>query len=101
MCASGWVVESLCVHPPRVCIAGRLIEQIEHIESLDWFYAIPDGTLVALQSNDMPHDDHVHNHSTLDEFSNIFRLSDTVHVSSKDFIYPDWKFKRFMKIGVK
>ena len=74
---------------------------VEHIDSLDWFYAIPDGTLVALQSNDMPHDDHVHNHSTLDEFSDTFRLSDTVHVSSKDFIYPDWKFKRFMKIGVK
>ncbi len=74
---------------------------VEHIESLAWFENIPTGTLVVLQSNDMPHDDHVHNHKSLQEFSQSFPLSDTAVVDELMFEYPDWKFTRFMKIGIK
>ena len=74
---------------------------VEHIDSLDWFKRIPQGKLVALQSNNMPHHDHVHNHSTLKEFDSSFPLSDTFFLKFKDFRYPDWNFKRYMKIGLK
>lgn len=73
----------------------------EHIESLEWFNNIPVGTLIAIQSNNMPHDDHVQIHNTIAEFDRTYDLKNTAYIGEKEFVYPDWAFKRFMKIGVK
>jgi hypothetical protein len=80
------------------CIINTVVE---HIDSTVWFEKIPNGSLVALQSNNMKHQDHVYNHQNLKEFDKAFTLSDTYFLGQKDFIYPDWSFKRYMKIGLK
>ncbi len=73
----------------------------EHFNSMEWFNRIPGGTAVILQSNDMPHEDHVINFQSLDQFIEHFNLSNLVYSGSRDFVYPDWKFTRYMIIGFK
>lgn len=74
---------------------------VEHIESKEWFDRIPSGTLVVLQSNNMKHDDHCHNHATLEELLEEFPISNTLFQGQKHFQYPSWEFFRFMHIGIK
>lgn len=80
------------------CIINTVVE---HIKSDEWFEHIPKGTLVALQSNNMIHADHVNTHSSLLNFDKAYPLTDTFFLKSKDIRYPDWNFKRYMKIGLK
>ena len=80
------------------CIINTVVE---HIDSDAWFNSIPNGALVALQSNNMVHRDHVNTHAKLSEFDKAYPLKDTFFLKSKDIRYPDWSFKRFMKIGLK
>lgn len=74
---------------------------VEHIESTDWFDRIPQRTLIALQSNNMPHKDHAANHRSLKEFVDSFPLNETLFQGEKLFQYADWSFRRFMTIGIK
>lgn len=74
---------------------------VEHIETTDWFDLIPNGALVALQSNDMPHEDHAANHHSLKEFVDSFPLNENLFQGEKLFQYTDWSFRRFMIIGIK
>jgi hypothetical protein len=74
---------------------------VEHIDSNLWFEKIPKGSLVVLQSNNMKHEDHIHNHKSLKDFDNSYNFSDTFFLGQKDFMYPNWNFKRYMKIGIK
>lgn len=74
---------------------------VEHMESRQWFENIPYGALVILQSNDMPHDDHSSNHSTLEDFVSDFKVSELFYSGQKLFQYDDANFKRFMIIGKK
>ena len=72
----------------------------EHFDSLDWFDNIPKGTRVILQGNNMLHDDH-HVHSTsLEEFKKLYPLTEYAYEGSKEFVYPNWRFTRFMTIGI-
>ena len=73
----------------------------EHFDSLLWFNYIPPGTRVILQGNNMPHDDHVIHSSNLDEFKKHYPLSEVIYEGSKEFVYPDWQFTRYMIIGIK
>jgi len=73
----------------------------EHFTSLDWWNNIPKGTYVALQGNDMQHDEHVINFSNLNNFVDTFNLTETYYSGQLEFIYPDWSFTRFMVIGIK
>jgi hypothetical protein len=73
----------------------------EHFESLDWWNSIPKGTTVALQGNNMPHEDHHIYSSSLDEFIRTYPVSNLLYRGQKDFEYPTWKFSRFMLIGQK
>ena len=68
---------------------------------MDWFNRIPKGTRVALQGNNMPHDDHVIHCDTLADFIEHYPLSQCVFAGEKEFVYPNWKFSRYMIIGVK
>jgi hypothetical protein len=71
----------------------------EHFDSMEWFSRLPQGTRVILQGNNMPHDDHVIYSSTLDDFVNTYPISSIVYKGEKEFVYPDWKFTRYMLIG--
>jgi len=73
----------------------------EHFDSLEWFDAIPDGTLLALQNNDMPHDQHSTCVGGLKEMIERFPLQDIKFTGKMDFSYPTWQFSRFMIIGRK
>ena len=74
---------------------------VEHIDSVSWFNNIPEKTLVVLQSNNMDHDDHVHNHSSLQEFIDSFRLTELLYHGQKMFQYENENFIRYMLIGIK
>jgi hypothetical protein len=74
---------------------------VEHIDSDRWFQNIPTGTVVVLQSNNMPHEDHVYNHSTLEEFVDLFPLTEILYHGQKLFQYENENFIRFMIIGIK
>lgn len=74
---------------------------VEHIESTQWFDNIPSKKYVVLQSNDMPHDDHVHNHSSLEQFIDQFPLNEILFHGQKLFQYDNVSFRRYMIIGIK
>jgi len=73
----------------------------EHFEDLTWWTNIPKGTMVALQGNNMPHEDHHTNTKNLNDFISLFPLSEIFYSGQKEFIYPSWGFTRFMLIGTK
>jgi hypothetical protein len=73
----------------------------EHFESMGWFDRIPAGTRVILQGNNMPHDDHIVHSATLSEFIIQYPLSNILYQGELLFVYPEWKFTRYMIIGIK
>jgi hypothetical protein len=99
-----WKFKSLCADANDTELFDYDVvinSSVEHIDSLEWYDNIPEGTLVVLQSNDMPHDDHVSNHTSLAEFSKSFNLSKTAFEGELRFDYGTWQFDRYMKIGIK
>lgn len=73
----------------------------EHFQSMNWFKNIPKGKIVALQGNNMPHEDHFYCSHTIQDFISQFEVTSILYHGEKDFVYPDWSFKRFMLIGIK
>jgi hypothetical protein len=73
----------------------------EHFKSTEWFDRIPKGARLALQGNNMLHEEDTHQTNLLDEFIKMYRLSKISYAGSKDFVYPTWSFTRFMIIGIK
>lgn len=73
----------------------------EHFESREWFDNIPLGTYVALQGNNMLHDEHHDLSINLNSFCAKFRLSTVLYRGEKQFEYPTWQFTRYMVIGQK
>jgi len=73
----------------------------EHFEQMAWFDMIEPGTRVILQGNNLIHDDHFGNATDLTDFEEKYKLTTIAYSGSMDFVYPDWKFTRFMIIGVK
>ena len=73
----------------------------EHFDSMDWFDNIPAGTRVIVQGNNMPHDDHVVDLLTLEDFVQHYPLKEIAYSGKLDFIYPEWSFTRYMLVGVK
>ena len=73
----------------------------EHFETMEWFDNIKPGTRVIIQGNNMPHDDHVIHSNSLNEFIGHYPLSTINYSGQLEFVYPAWKFTRYMIIGVK
>ena len=101
-----WQFKSICDNANTFAYSSSefntvINTSIEHIEGHQWFDRIPKSSLVVLQSNNMEHDDHCHNHSSLDEFRSEFDISQVLFSGEKLFEYPNWSFKRFMIIGIK
>lgn len=74
---------------------------VEHMGSTQWFDNIPKGCYVVLQSNDMKHEDHFHNHQSLQDLVDEYPLDVVLYKGELKFKYPDWEFTRFMIIGKK
>lgn len=83
--------------PPHIVINTAT----EHLSSRRWWDAIPAGTIVALQGNNLDHDDHVHSFRDLDAFIDAFPLTERLYEGTKLFRYDHEEFYRFMVIGVK
>jgi len=60
-----------------------------NIEGSGWFERIPEGTLVALQTRDMP------------DFKTLFPLSETLHFSKMQLEDPEERYTRLTWIGIK
>jgi hypothetical protein len=73
----------------------------EHFTSTKWFDSIPKGTLVCLQGNNLNHDDHFSQVEDFSEFLKLYKFSNIMFQGEKDFSYPDFKFTRYMIIGIK
>jgi hypothetical protein len=73
----------------------------EHFENMRWWDNLPYGTRVVLQGNNMPHEDHVTVTSTLEEFCMQFPVTERLYAGELPFVYPTWKFTRYMLIGIK
>jgi hypothetical protein len=73
----------------------------EHFHSRDWYDRIPSGTMMVLQSNNMPHDDHHDCYDDLESFVSNYGLSPMMYKGQLDFNYPTWNFSRYMIIGRK
>ena len=73
----------------------------EHFDSMEWYDRISKGTLLVLQGNNMPHEDHHTTTNSLEEFCNQYNLTDVLYKGQKEFVYPDWCFTRYMLIGKK
>jgi hypothetical protein len=73
----------------------------EHFTSDSWWKLIPADTIVVLQSNNMPLDDHVSCCDTLDDMVEKFPVREIFYKGALEFKYPDWGFTRFMIIGRK
>lgn len=73
----------------------------EHFENMDWWDNIPKGTTVAIQGNNMTHSDHHVHTQNISHFIMQYPMEEVLYNGEKEFTYPDWKFTRFMLIGIK
>lgn len=73
----------------------------EHFETMDWWNNIPKGMMVAIQGNNMLHDDHCVHTSSLNQFVRTYPLSRILYKGELYFEYSTWNFTRYMLIGVR
>jgi hypothetical protein len=74
---------------------------VEHMTSNEWWENIPKGTVVCLQSSDMPHSDHVNTFSNCRALQEKYAMEEWYYEGTKRFQYDDFAFNRSMVIGVK
>lgn len=73
----------------------------EHVHGAEWYRNIPKGTLIAIQSTDMPHDDHHFMVKSELDLLSYYDPSELYFRGTKRFEYETWGFNRFMFIGRK
>ena len=79
----------------------------EHMKSNDWFYQIPNGTLVGLQSACVYEEEKLQDwkitnpNNSLAEFTKKYPLSSYYLRDTMKIQYDHWGYDRFMIIGVK
>lgn len=73
----------------------------EHFDKQDWFFKIPKGVIVAVQSTNMEDQDHINTVNSLEELKNRYPMSKVDYSGVKQFSYPNKNFQRFMIIGQK
>lgn len=74
---------------------------IEHMDADQWFDRIPEGTLVALQASNLPHDDHTNVFGSVQEMMDRYHLREYLYEGTKYFDYNDHGFYRYMIVGIK
>lgn len=73
----------------------------EHFDSDQWWQNLPPGQRVVLQTNDMPHDDHVIQVRSIRQFMHLYPMQRIDYYGALYFDYPENSFTRYMLIGVK
>lgn len=73
----------------------------DNISGDTWFRKIPSGTLVALQGRSGGHWDDVRSYPLINEFDQAYPMSTTLLLDSRELMYPDHSYTRYMKIGIK
>ena len=74
---------------------------VEHFAGKKWFSNIPFGKMLALQSCNMEHEEHISLAHSETEFKKQFPLSKIYYSGTLEFNYPSFSFARYMLIGVK
>lgn len=74
---------------------------VDNIDGFGWWSNIPAGTAVALQGRTGGHRDCVMPYETIAVFDAAYPMSGHNKSHSREFVYPDHSYTRFMKIGVK
>ena len=74
---------------------------VEHFYSKKWFFNIPSGKMVAIQSCNLKHPDHVFCAQSEDDLKKQFPFTELLYSSTIDFNYPTSSFSRYMLIGKK
>jgi hypothetical protein len=88
---------------PADCVTPQVVinSACEHFSGRDWWERIPSGTLVVLQSTDMPHREHIELVRDLGELKAKFPMGPVFYEGSREFRYPGHGFTRFMVAGLK
>ena len=76
----------------------------EHFDAneMRWWNGIPGGSIVALQGTDMKHEEHVRKFVSLEMFRDSYcPWREILFQDQIDFTYTDFRFSRFMVIGIK
>ena len=69
---------------------------------MGWWKNIPGGSIVALQGTDMKHNEHVRKFVSLEMFRDSYKpWGEILFQDQLDFTYDDFRFSRFMVIGIK
>lgn len=75
---------------------------IEHFGQLDWWYRVPTGAWVILQSTNMKHEEHLMLVHSADELLERFPISEVAYKGELFFDYKnESSFSRYMLIGRK
>lgn len=99
------VEDASTMHWPSGC-SIVINTSAEHFNSSDWYHRVPKGSLVAIQESCMPSDvdfgDQLYlaNRPTLEDFDQIYPMSDVKFLGEKLIEYPSWSYTRYMKIGI-
>ena len=72
----------------------------DNIAGSEWFERIPKFSWVILQARTGPHRDRVRIFETAKDFDLAFPMRYSHPVATKEFVYPDHQYTRFMKIGI-
>lgn len=78
---------------------------IDQMEENTWYENIPDNSLVCFQSTDVTKEDSkwqiTQSVSSIDEFTNRYKLSKLLYSGVKNIDYGQWGYNRYMIIGYK
>ena len=74
---------------------------VEHFHSKKWFFNIPSGKMVAIQSCNLKHPNHICCAQSVDDLKKQFPFTELLYSGTLDFNYPTNSFSRYMLIGRK
>ena len=74
---------------------------VEHFSGKRWYFNIPSGKIVAIQSCNLEHPEHVFCAKSEDDLKKQFQFTDLLYSGKLDFNYPTSSFSRYMLIGRK
>lgn len=77
---------------------------VDQMDNTSWYNIIPAGTLVCMQTTDLPTDNEswdIKQSHDIEGFMSTYPMSHRMFTESKEFDYGHLKFKRHMIIGIK
>ena len=74
---------------------------VEHFKGKKWYSNIPSGKMIALQSCNLRHKDHIFCIHSEEEFKKQFPFTELYYSGTLKFDYPITSFSRYMLIGRK